>query len=517
MNKVIAVFANGGTMTTTQTALWQYDYGQILVIQGVQLPTAYEVHFCNSKDSTTITSIGDTDGVVIPDQFLQNGEVIYAYVYLHTGDSDGETEYKITIPVMDRAEPTDIEPTPAQESTIGQLISALNDAVDTAEEAASRGPVIQNDYWYIWDSTAGEYVNTNVKAEGVDGENGNIIWWTTDRPSASGDNAAIPRRRLNGPEGLTPSVGDYVFAPDVGEEGEPTTLYVIISSTTSVIMTALGRIVGPAGEDGYSPDVTITEIEGGHRVTITDEEHPSGQSFDVMDGTGSSITVDSALSDSSENPVQNKVIKAALDNKGTYSKPSGGIPASDLASGVIPAVPSASSATPQALGTAAAGSSTDYSRADHVHAKPTYTKSDVGLGNVDNVQQYSTTNPPPYPVSSVNGQTGAVTLSIPSTAADVGAAPAVTEVTVSTAGDVTQALDPGKIYHFTGAISSLTLTLTAAGAGQIAQYHFDFDSGSTAATISLTGVNWQGGSFAPAASKHYEVDILNGYGVVAEW
>ncbi|MGA1354855.1 MAG: hypothetical protein ACO32I_08805, partial [Candidatus Limnocylindrus sp.] len=32
-----------------------------------------------------------------------------------------------------------------------------------------------------------------------------------------------------------------------------------------------------------------------------------------------------------------------------------------------PSIPSASSATPQALGTAAAGSSTDYSRADHVH------------------------------------------------------------------------------------------------------------------------------------------------------
>lgn len=38
-------------------------------------------------------------------------------------------------------------------------------------------------------------------------------------------------------------------------------------------------------------------------------------------------------------------------------------------------------------------------------------KSDVGLGNVDNVQQYSATNPPPYPVTSVNGQTGDVTVS----------------------------------------------------------------------------------------------------------
>ena len=35
----------------------------------------------------------------------------------------------------------------------------------------------------------------------------------------------------------------------------------------------------------------------------------------------------------------------------------------------------------------------------------------VGLGNVDNVKQYSASNPPPYPVTSVNGKTGAVTIS----------------------------------------------------------------------------------------------------------
>lgn len=38
-------------------------------------------------------------------------------------------------------------------------------------------------------------------------------------------------------------------------------------------------------------------------------------------------------------------------------------------------------------------------------------KSDVGLGNVDNVQQYSASNPPPYPVTSVNGMTGDVIVS----------------------------------------------------------------------------------------------------------
>lgn len=37
-------------------------------------------------------------------------------------------------------------------------------------------------------------------------------------------------------------------------------------------------------------------------------------------------------------------------------------------------------------------------------------KSDIGLGNVDNVKQYSATNPPPYPVISVNNKMGAVTV-----------------------------------------------------------------------------------------------------------
>lgn len=40
----------------------------------------------------------------------------------------------------------------------------------------------------------------------------------------------------------------------------------------------------------------------------------------------------------------------------------------------------------------------------------TLTAGDVGLGNVDNIKQYSASNPPPYPVSSVNTKTGAVTL-----------------------------------------------------------------------------------------------------------
>ncbi len=62
--------------------------------------------------------------------------------------------------------------------------------------------------------------------------------------------------------------------------------------------------------------------------------------------------------------------------------------------------------------------------------KPTYTKSEVGLENVDNVHQYSENNPPPYPVQSVNGKTGAVSLG----AADVGARPSTWTPTASDVG-----------------------------------------------------------------------------------
>ena len=47
--------------------------------------------------------------------------------------------------------------------------------------------------------------------------------------------------------------------------------------------------------------------------------------------------------------------------------------------------PQPSATTPKAPGTASAGTSAAYARGDHVHPKQTVTKSDVGLGNVDNV------------------------------------------------------------------------------------------------------------------------------------
>jgi hypothetical protein len=102
-------------------------------------------------------------------------------------------------------------------------------------------------------------------------------------------------------------------------------------------------------------------------------------------------------------------------------------------------------------------------------SKPSYSKSEVGLGNVDNVKQYSASNPPPYPVTSVNGKTGAVSLSAsdvgarPSTwtpsAADVGAVPTSRKVNGKALSQ-----DISLTYTDVGAAPNVTFTLVGVDA-----------------------------------------------------
>ena len=133
-NIITAAFGSGNECITEP--VYQHNYGQILKIEGVPLPEVYEVHFSNQKrGGKAKTSIGNADGVVVPDQYLLYGAEIYAWVFLHQGPDDGETVYMITIPVIARSKPSDQPPTPVQQSVIDQAIAALNSAVAEAEEA----------------------------------------------------------------------------------------------------------------------------------------------------------------------------------------------------------------------------------------------------------------------------------------------------------------------------------------------------------------------------------------------
>lgn len=63
---------------------------------------------------------------------------------------------------------------------------------------------------------------------------------------------------------------------------------------------------------------------------------------------------------------------------------------------------------------------------NQLNNKPSITKAAIGLGNVVNERQYSAVTPPPYPVTSVNGKTGAVTLDVGGDVSPTGTYPNMT-------------------------------------------------------------------------------------------
>ena len=97
-------------------------------------------------------------------------------------------------------------------------------------------------------------------------------------------------------------------------------------------------------------------------------------------------------------------------------------------------------------------------------------KGDVGLGNVDNVQQYSASNPPPYPVTSVNGSTGAVITgpfyAVCSTAADT----QMKEITVAGITSLTAGLSINVKFEYQNSASNPTLKVNSLDAKPIYQF-----------------------------------------------
>lgn len=138
-NIITANLAHGRTYVTASR--YMEDYGQVLKIEGVELPTSYQVDFSNHlTGGDSVTMLGNADGVAIPTQFFDTGKDVYAFLYM-VGDSWGRTTAIIRIPNKRRPHRTDATPTPEQQSVIDQTIAALNNAVEAtaadAEQTAS--------------------------------------------------------------------------------------------------------------------------------------------------------------------------------------------------------------------------------------------------------------------------------------------------------------------------------------------------------------------------------------------
>lgn len=145
MGRIItAKFISGSHFAQAFGNLWQYDYGAKLILEGLELPVAAEIHFasmeCGGESETRIgvTTNGITE-VKIPNVLLEINKVqdynLYAFVYL-TDEKSGYTEYKILMTVRVRPKPGEEKPDADKDHPLADAVQAVNAAADRAETAA---------------------------------------------------------------------------------------------------------------------------------------------------------------------------------------------------------------------------------------------------------------------------------------------------------------------------------------------------------------------------------------------
>ena len=193
------------------------------------------------------------------------------------------------------------------------------DAQAAAESAVAHSPIIDGGTWWTWDASTSAYVDTGVEATGEDG---------------------------------------------VGVPAGGTTGQVLAKASGTDYDTEWVNQSGGGGTSDYTDLTNKPQIEG---VTL------SGNKTAADLGLAKATDIPTVPVQSVNSQTGAVVLTASDVGAGTYSKPSGGIPKTDLASAV-----------------------------------------QTSLGKADTALQSA-------PVTSVNGNTGAVTISVPSTAADVGA------------------------------------------------------------------------------------------------
>lgn len=138
---VIANFTTDSCPVVHGTSQW--NYGEVLRIQGLNLPKAVEIHFSLEKTAgQAITRIGTTkDGVtdvVIPESLLENEGAlqdyfIFAWIYL-TNATSGRTEHKLKIKVEARSKP-EIPGGDDNADPFREAVKAVRESAERAETA----------------------------------------------------------------------------------------------------------------------------------------------------------------------------------------------------------------------------------------------------------------------------------------------------------------------------------------------------------------------------------------------
>ena len=488
-SKIIIGTVGGGRYTVTAPIVKE-DYGLYLKIEGLELPSTYEVDFSNDEHSgSSVTMIGNADGVLIPSQFIKSGKDIFAFLY-HVGEDFGRTVYKFRIPNKLRPDRTNEQPTPEQQSVIDQTISALNDAVADAQEAQE---AIENMSVSAQTLAEGSSATvTKTEQEGVVHlEFGIPRGQTGDTPtitaSKTGETTSI---YVDGSEvaqiedGTDGTDGDDGYSPtaSVSKTGKVATITITDKNGTTTAQVDDGT----DGTDGISPTVTITPITDGHRITITDAD--GEHSADVMDGTGnvddvqingSSIVVDGVANVPLASDNALGVIKT--DNNGYFGLTINSVGRIALAPAVLVNMKAGTEAY-RPIVSSEEHTATFYGLAKSA-GDTTQSQSSNAVGNY--------TEDAKSKISEMLGGSVSVSGTTPTIVAKSG------------------------IRYICGEVATLDFTPSASGICDV-----EFTSGATATVLTVPStIKWANG-FDPTsldANTTYEINIMDGLGVCCAW
>ena len=279
------------TLSTQEQIQWLYKYKEALLTAGAN------IQITRQGDTVVISAIGEGFSPTVEVDEIPGGHEVTitdgtgAHVFDVMDGVDGEDGVSPAVVITSitgghRVVITD------EDHPSGQSFDVM-DGVDgtdgTSITVKSVTPVSGGVNLVITDSAGDHTIFLANGPQGLTGPQG--VPGPQGIPGVQGETGATPIITMTATSDGTYSATPTVTVVKGGTDLNPTFSLAFSGLRGQTGATGATGEQGPAGQDGadgtdgVSPEVTIASITGGHSVTITDAEHPSGQTFNVMDGT----------------------------------------------------------------------------------------------------------------------------------------------------------------------------------------------------------------------------------------
>lgn len=129
-NELTAYFSG---QTGVVESVYQYDYGLVLNLDGIELPTYFDCYFEVLGSDEAIPAVGTMNRVAIPNSCLLTEGMVTMTIPIHSGQNDSEVEYVVRFRVIGRARPVD-DGSPEEQSALARAIAWLQHPLESLED-----------------------------------------------------------------------------------------------------------------------------------------------------------------------------------------------------------------------------------------------------------------------------------------------------------------------------------------------------------------------------------------------